>query len=122
MIDPLASCFPNIRGASRAASVWSSFATSIGLSPCRTVSMRLGHKLILDRRSQTERWAFYCGIYDDGVIDDICRLLPSESYFVDVGANIGFFSIPVALKCKQRRCHVMAFEPAPGNFERLEKT
>jgi FkbM family methyltransferase len=121
MIDPLASSFPNIRGAGRAARVWSSFAAAVGLSPSRIVSMRLGHKLILDRRSNTERWPFYSGIYDDDVIEDICHLTPSEKYFLDVGANVGLFSIPIAMKCKQKRCCVIAFEPAPGNFERLER-
>jgi FkbM family methyltransferase len=121
MIDPLASRFPNIRGARRAAGLWSSFAGAVGLPPCRTVPMRLGHKLILDRRSITERGAFYFGRYDDEQIDNICCLLAKESYFIDVGANVGFFSIAVGLRCKQKRCRVLAFEPAPGNFARLKK-
>lgn len=38
---------------------------------------------------------------------------------VDIGANIGFFSLYAARKWKQ--AHVWAYEPAPGNFKLLEE-
>jgi FkbM family methyltransferase len=81
--------------------------------------MRLGHRMTLDRRSGTERWPFYSGSYDDGVITRIASLLPEGHAFLDVGANVGFFAVGVAWQCRNRTCMVHAFEPGPGNFEKL---
>jgi FkbM family methyltransferase len=82
--------------------------------------MRLGHNMILDMRGETEQRAFYT-TYDDKVINEICGLLPEGGRFLDVGANIGFFSIPVAMAWKEKHCNALAFEPVPSNFKMLKQ-
>ncbi len=46
-------------------------------------------------------------------------VLRSDRLIVDAGANIGTFTLFALLRAPQ--CHVIAIEPAPDTFERLEK-
>ena len=83
-----------------------------------SVRMRLGHEMLVDLRSATEFAAYYTGDYDTAAIRSVMRLLNPDSIVFDVGANIGFWSVPLARGLTQGgRLH--CFEPVPGNFERL---
>lgn len=82
------------------------------------VRMRLGHKMLVDPRSATEFSAYYTGDYDTAAIRSVMRLLNPDSIVLDVGANIGFWSIPLA-HCLTQGGRLHCFEPVPGNCERL---
>jgi len=45
--------------------------------------------------------------------------IPEHGLIVDAGANIGFFSIPVALQTKSKNIRVLAFEPQPQLYNAL---
>lgn len=45
--------------------------------------------------------------------------LPSTPLIVDVGANIGLFSL--YMKQRHPRARILAFEPAPENFDALTR-
>ena len=47
------------------------------------------------------------------------ELVKPGDTFVDVGANVGFYTLDLATRC--RDVHVIAFEPNPGNFALLRK-
>jgi FkbM family methyltransferase len=83
--------------------------------------MSLGHKLFLDRRCGTEFWAFYSGRYDDELINNVDALLKDHSYFLDIGANVGFYSVAIGRAAAARGCMIVAFEPGLGNFLRLQQ-
>jgi len=55
------------------------------------------------------------GLYEAKRRDFLCSLLYDNIIFVDIGANIGFYTI---LAAEQVNC-VFAFEPDPINFRRL---
>lgn len=55
---------------------------------------------------------------DQGLLDLLRRELPSAGVFVDIGANIGSFSLVAARAMSAGR--VIAFEPSPLHFRRLE--
>jgi len=59
----------------------------------------------------------YAEIFADGNYD--LAGLPENAFVVDVGANIGLFSIYVKSRCPGAR--VLAFEPAPGNLDALRR-
>lgn len=80
--------------------------------------MRLGHKMLVDLRSDTEFHAYYLGDFDTRAIGSALRLIRPDSTVLDVGANIGFWSIPLANHLKGQGC-LHAFEPVPANFRRL---
>jgi FkbM family methyltransferase len=79
--------------------------------------MRLGHEMLVDLRSATEFAAYYTGDYDTPAIRSVLRLLNPDSIVFDVGANIGFWSVPLARHLTHGRLH--CFEPVSGNFKRL---
>src|SRR5260370_22669552 len=53
-------------------------------------------------------------------IDDLKKNLSENSVVVDIGANVGFFSMLVLSKVKVKK--VFAFEPIPSNLEIFRKT
>jgi FkbM family methyltransferase len=67
--------------------------------------------------------AFMCdyllrfGRYEREVEAALSRLITAETTFVDVGANIGYFTVIFSRSART----VYAFEPVPGVFERLSR-
>lgn len=57
------------------------------------------------------------GIYDPQETELIKKLVTSEHVVLDIGANIGYFTLLMAKQTKA----VFAFEPDPDNFMILEK-
>src|SRR5690606_32124963 len=78
------------------------------------------HKLILDLRSLTEFRSYYTGRYDADRIRLLLRLIPRNSIVLDIGANIGFYAVPLALHVRQHGGFLHAFEPVPTNANRLQ--
>jgi FkbM family methyltransferase len=84
--------------------------------------MRLGHDLLLDLRSPVQATAYFSGRYDDVLLTLARRLLDRPGAIaVDVGANIGFWTVPLAATVAERGGQVFAFEPVPANRERLHE-
>jgi FkbM family methyltransferase len=80
--------------------------------------MRLGYEMMVDLRAETEFLAYYTGEYDTRNIRSALRLVQPHWTILDVGANIGFWSVPLAHALKQSgRLH--CFEPVPSNFRLL---
>jgi FkbM family methyltransferase len=52
-------------------------------------------------------------------IDFLKKRLPADPVIVDVGANVGFFSLFMASQFP--KASIYAFEPLPGNFKHLQK-
>jgi hypothetical protein len=93
------------------------------LSPSQAVrSVRLhdGSRMIIDVRSDNEWWTLYTGRYDK-MLPKILELLPEQSAAIDVGAHIGFYTIPIALRLRPSGGKCVAFEPVPSNYARLCK-
>ena len=82
--------------------------------PMVTAPMRLGYRMHVDLRSRTEVFAYYTGTYDTPLISAALQLMPPGGLAVDLGANVGFWSVPLA---KKGRVH--AYEPVPSNADRL---
>ena len=83
--------------------------------------MRLGYRMLVDVRTETEFLAYYTGDYDSSRIRGYCRLFGRGWHVADVGAHIGFYSVPFAqrLGCLAGRVH--CFEPVPANVQRLRQ-
>lgn len=69
--------------------------------------------------SYVERKILKEGIYQAGLMELISSIMPPDCAFVDVGANIGTFSIPIAKAFPE--IEVYAFEPNPAAIERFER-
>jgi FkbM family methyltransferase len=75
--------------------------------------MRRGHKMMVDLRSG-EYPAYYTGD-DTRHIETILKFVRPTWVVLDVGANIGFWSVPLAKSVTK----LYAFEPVSGNYSRL---
>ena len=118
-ISLLFSCMPNIRGKKRLASALSRLLLPHSESDCVVeTEMQLGYRMLLDLRSITEAIAAYTRDYDTDDIGSCLRLLHADAVVLDVGANIGFWTVPMALGLSAEG-RVLAFEPLPGNAGRL---
>jgi FkbM family methyltransferase len=93
----------------------------LGAPPLAVANMSAGHRLVLDLRSGSEWLAYYTGEFDAGRILAAQALMWREpgGVAVDAGANIGLWTVPLALEGSRTGAAVMAFEPVPHNATRL---
>jgi FkbM family methyltransferase len=68
---------------------------------------------------QIERW-MWAGAYETELVSLLKKTLKPGMTFLDLGANIGYFSVIAAALVKDNG-HVHAFEPMPQNLTRLRK-
>lgn len=73
----------------------------------------------LDLRDDAHRLMFL-GLYETALRARVLARLPRGGTFVDVGANVGFWSVPAALRAG-RDGRVVAFEPNPWAVTRLHR-
>jgi FkbM family methyltransferase len=66
-----------------------------------------------------ERRIAYDGVWEAHIITHILASLAPSSLFIDVGANIGSISIPVAKKAAKTGLHVISIEANPHMAQRL---
>lgn len=109
---------PRVKGYMRTAGALNRFFLSAGASPTFTAQMKLGHRLILDARGP-QAWAGYTGKYDDIQISILRNLLPANGVLFDVGANVGYYTVPLAGDAKRKNARIVAFEPFSRNVDRL---
>lgn len=76
-----------------------------------------GFRLELDLREQSDR-SLFCGLYDRLELRLVAGFLAPGGDFVDVGANVGLYTVAAALAGSGR---VLAFEPNPAARERLAR-
>jgi FkbM family methyltransferase len=81
-----------------------------------------GLKIIVDPgRGRGLEAALYCdGVYEEGTLDVMARVLRPGDVFIDVGANIGLMSLWAAT-CVGTQGQVYAFEPLPCLVQTLER-
>ncbi len=107
------------RGIGRIADLVNRFFLTIGTDPITIASMRDGSKMIVDLRSGTEWFSFYQGYYDQHFISALIKIGQIGGNFLDVDANIGFYSIALGWKFQGTHQKVYAFEPLEPNYNRL---
>lgn len=98
-------------------------ALVLGHQPLVISEMKDGTKMQVDLSTKTERVSFYTGKYDSFLMSTIKSLYNSNACFLDIGANIGFYTIGIGnhLRLKKTDGKVISFEPFKGNFKRLSK-
>ncbi len=104
---------PEHRGHWRLASLAVAWAPLLkDLARPKTVRLREGFRLIVDGRSQTGRIAYATGRYEPAITALIRTVVRPNDAVVDVGANIGYFSL-LSSRAVGPDGRVLAFEPAP---------
>jgi hypothetical protein len=83
------------RGVSCPAIALSSLLMKAGAHPIVQAKMANGHRMRLDCRVPSHCWAFFSGRYDDSKVSVLLSLLRPGGIALDVGANIGFYTVPL---------------------------
>jgi FkbM family methyltransferase len=110
---------PDVRGRGRISIAVSSFLMKAGAHPVVEGKMARGHRMRLDCRVPSHCWAFFSGRYDDEKIAVLLSFLRPGGIALDVGANIGFYAVPLAIRAKAIGSQVVAVEPVATNAEWL---
>ena len=117
----LSSRTPYFRGLGTLIRHFNSAVLKLGAAPLTNARMQDGTVLRVDLRSHTEVYAKYLSVYDGQLIELVKGLMDSSGDFVDVGANVGFYTIALGAFLREagQGGQVVAFEPHEGNFHRL---
>ncbi|NJL53269.1 MAG: FkbM family methyltransferase [Hydrococcus sp. SU_1_0] len=113
---------PNFKGKYKLGSfLFSLPKTDVERECLETVDMRDGSKILVDLRCPTERKAYFTGQYDYSIIQRLSKVLKTGSTVLDVGANIGFYTIALGHDSRKasKEYSIYAFEPVKANFDRL---
>lgn len=86
-------------------------------NPLAYATLPNGYRLKIDLRWRDYDTLYYFRTYEPALTSLIRRTLEfEEGSFVDVGANVGFFSMAMADILRRRRGRALAIEPLPDNF------
>lgn len=86
----------------------------LAVSPEAIHTTPTGARFYINRHSYVER-LIESGGFEQARVAYLCELLVPGDVFLDIGANIGFFTV-LAARCG---ASVRAFEPDPLNYQRL---
>jgi FkbM family methyltransferase len=89
---------------------------TVGSQPT-IVPLPWGDRLEVDPRESVGSGIARTGVHELAVTEAIWRLAGADDLALDVGANIGYFTMLLAARCRD----VWAFEPYPGVGERLAR-
>src|SRR5215471_2824248 len=92
---------PALRGKGCLAIALTSLLLKAGANPIVQCKMAAGHRLRLDCRVPGHCWAFFSGKYDDEKRSALLSFLRPGGAALDVGANIGFYAVPMAIRAKE---------------------
>jgi FkbM family methyltransferase len=112
---------PRFRGEGRLASFLQNRLTDYNVpEECLSiVEMRNGTRIQIDLRSNMHRHIFWRSAADDATLRVLASLLPVDAHMLDLGANVGVFTLPLARRLRANGGKVYAFEPMLPNFQQL---
>jgi FkbM family methyltransferase len=84
----------------------------------KTIAFFNGAKMIVRKSDTGVTGNIYVGIQDFYELSFALHFLDEKDVFVDVGANVGFYSIILS---KSKNVKSIAFEPIPSTYHKLEK-
>ena len=123
-VSNLSRKIPNFHGNGKIVQLVNSYYTKmLNGDAIKIAPMKNGTLMKVDLRSGSEFRAYYCGSYDEDLIRTVTNLFDKNKIFLDVGGNIGFYSIAIAhsIKTKKGLGNVFTFEPLKGNYQRIKE-
>jgi FkbM family methyltransferase len=109
-----------LRGRLRAGRYISSFLVSRSERRVVRVALRNGVHLYVDPTVDLQETIFWTGEYDSRTIDRMKQLLVSGAVVLDVGANIGAYTVQLG-NALRKGGRIIAIEPVPANIKRLQE-
>src|SRR3989344_8063697 len=97
---------------------WIYYADRFGIFKDKKVLIKLRNGLKYNINTNTTDIRVLNELWNVGVYDRLLHYVKDNSIVIDIGANIGVFSVKAARQAKNVR--VLSFEPAVNNFETLK--
>jgi FkbM family methyltransferase len=92
-----------------------------GADPIALARMTGGHSMIVDCRIFSHGLALFGGSYANGLVSTLIEYLGPGGTALDVGAQIGFYTVPLARVARERGGRVIAVEPLARNAAWLRR-
>lgn len=109
---------PRVRGRGRLAKVVNEGLLKAGADPAAIALMSEGHSLAVDCRLFGQSMMLFSGTYGlEDFIAVLLAFLKPGGVVLDIGANVGTVTVPLALAAKRVGSRVIAFEPYPRHVE-----
>jgi FkbM family methyltransferase len=113
---------PDIRGRGRLAKALNDAFLAAGADPVIVAKMKSGHSLLLDSRLFSHTMTLFRGVTGmEDIFADLLMFLKPGGVVLDVGANVGTMTVPLAIAARSVGSRVIAFEPFPRNVEWIGK-
>ena len=85
------------------------------------IRMRMGHRMVAPTSSSQSWRAAFTGEYDDEVIRFLTAYVNPGALVLDIGASLGFYTVPLATAARSLGARVLAIEPVPANCSFLRR-
>jgi FkbM family methyltransferase len=113
---------PRVRGRGRLGKIINDALLRGGADPAAVVKMSAGHSLAIDCRLFSHSNMLFSGVSGvEDLLPTLLAFLKPGGVALDVGANIGIVTVPLALAAKRAGARLIAFEPFPRNVEWIHK-
>lgn len=113
---------PKVRGRGRLAKVVNDALLKGGADPSAIARMSAGHSLAVDCRLFAQSMMLFSGTTGlEDLVEVLLSFLEPGGVALDLGANVGTMTVPLALGAKRAGARVIAFEPYPRNVEWIRK-
>lgn len=83
--------------------------------------MRKGHRMAVPANSAQSWRAAFTGSYDDEEIELLIPHIEPASLVLDIGASLGFYTIPLGLAARPVGARVLAIEPVARNCDVIRR-
>ena len=121
VIPPLRAYFRYLPLASGKVFMWDHLAAHFWWLETRVqASTRFGATLDVDARDVVGRFIYYFGLWEPELTTFIQKRLKPADVFIDLGANVGYFSV-LAARLVGDQGRVVAIEAIPRTFDILER-
>jgi FkbM family methyltransferase len=109
---------PKLRGRGRLAGLLNKALLAAGADPVAVARMEAGHSLLVDCRLFSHSMFLFNGVVGiEELLTGLLAFLKPDGVALDVGANIGAVTVPLALAARRVGSRVIAFEPFSRNIE-----
>lgn len=86
------------------------------------ITMRAGHRMVVPWSSRQAWIPAFTGHYDDALIALLADRMSPGATVVDVGASVGFWTVPLAVRAREVGARVVAVEPLPHNVALIQRS
>lgn len=119
-VSRMTRALPPLRGRGRIAHIVHRHSTVL-LEETAPIEMHSGYRMLVPMGSLQSLEAAFTGTYDDEEVALIRPFVETKSLVLDIGASLGFYTIPLALTARAVGAYILAIDPVEANCEIIRR-